>query len=140
MRQDGGSSDEEGDMLMALAEQAGPTPKSHSQRSSQQVYTTPLSPRKCGLLLASDLTGSNITVLSKLHAVCLPGQPLQTEDPDDTATCKPYFLANKYISIMQWPRFLPIYANSSEEITSCAAGGAAKVEAAAHEPALPLTA
>ena len=44
MRQDGGSSDEEGDMLMALAEQAGPTPKSHSQRSSQQVYMTPLSP------------------------------------------------------------------------------------------------
>ena len=44
MRQDGGSSDEEGDMLMALAEQAGPTPKSHSQRSSQQVYMTHLSP------------------------------------------------------------------------------------------------
>ena len=39
MRQDGGSSDEEGDMLLALAEQAGPTPKSQTQRSSQQVST-----------------------------------------------------------------------------------------------------
>ena len=39
MRQEEGSSDEEADMLMALADQAGPTPKSHSQRSSQQVAT-----------------------------------------------------------------------------------------------------
>ena len=38
MRQDEGlSDDEEADMLMALAEQAGPTPRSQSQRSSQQV-------------------------------------------------------------------------------------------------------
>lgn len=50
-------------------------------------------------------------------------------------------LAYKYILNMHGLRFLPINANSSEEITSCAAaGGAAKVEAAAHEPALPLTA
>ncbi len=42
MRQDEGSSDEEGDMLMALADQAGPTPKSSSQRSSQQVHNTDL--------------------------------------------------------------------------------------------------
>ena len=40
MRQEEGSdNDEEADMLMALAEQAGPTPKSQSQRSSQQVCT-----------------------------------------------------------------------------------------------------
>ena len=40
MRQEEGSdNDEEADMLMALAEQAGPTPKSQTQRSSQQVYT-----------------------------------------------------------------------------------------------------
>lgn len=38
MRQEEGSdNDEEADMLMALAEQAGPTPKSQTQRSSQQV-------------------------------------------------------------------------------------------------------
>lgn len=38
MRQEEGSdNEEEADMLMALAEQAGPTPKSQTQRSSQQV-------------------------------------------------------------------------------------------------------
>ena len=38
MRQEeGASDDEEADMLMALAEQAGPTPRSQNQRSSQQV-------------------------------------------------------------------------------------------------------
>ena len=38
MRQEEGESDdEEEDMLMALAEQAGPTPRSQTQRSSQQV-------------------------------------------------------------------------------------------------------
>lgn len=38
MRQEEGSdNEEEADMLMALAEQAGPTPKSLTQRSSQQV-------------------------------------------------------------------------------------------------------
>lgn len=43
MRQEEGSdNDEEADMLMALAEQAGPTPKSQTQRSSQQVYTAPV--------------------------------------------------------------------------------------------------
>ena len=40
MRQEEGSDeDEEADMLMALAQQAGPTPQSESQRSSQQVPT-----------------------------------------------------------------------------------------------------
>ena len=37
MREDGASSDEEGDMLMALAQQAGPTPKSQNPGSSQKV-------------------------------------------------------------------------------------------------------
>ena len=37
MREDGASSDEEADMLMALAQQAGPTPKSQTPRSSQKA-------------------------------------------------------------------------------------------------------
>lgn len=37
MREDGASSDEEADMLMALAQQAGPTPKSQTPGSSQKV-------------------------------------------------------------------------------------------------------
>ena len=41
MREDGASSDEEADMLMALAQQAGPTPKSQTPRSSQRVSCPP---------------------------------------------------------------------------------------------------
>lgn len=37
MREDGASSDEEADMLLALAQQAGPTPKSQPPRTSQKV-------------------------------------------------------------------------------------------------------
>ncbi|DBA81937.1 hypothetical protein WJX77_000726 [Trebouxia sp. C0004] len=50
MRQDEGSSDEEGDMLMALADQAGPTPKSASQRSSQQEVLQRLRQRRMSRL------------------------------------------------------------------------------------------
>ena len=40
MREDGASSDEEADMLMALAQQAGPTPKSQTPGSSQKVLSS----------------------------------------------------------------------------------------------------
>ena len=66
MRQDEGSSDEEGDMLMALADQAGPTPKSASQRSSQQVLHTHLFVDKAFLYVACDHTGQSTAVVASL--------------------------------------------------------------------------
>ncbi len=63
MRQDEGSSDEEGDMLMALADQAGPTPKSASQRSSQQVHNTHLVVDKAFLHIVCDHTGQSTAVV-----------------------------------------------------------------------------
>ena len=67
MRQDEGSSDEEGDMLMALADQAGPTPKSASQRSSQQVHNTHLSlVDKAFMHMARDCTGQSTAAVANL--------------------------------------------------------------------------
>ena len=66
MRQDEGSSDEEGDMLMALADQAGPTPKSAGQRSSQQVLHTHLFVDKAFLYVACDRTGQSTAAVASL--------------------------------------------------------------------------